>query len=602
MLITAEFGSVNTGADMRYTVYNVDKSVYQARTAVGVTELVAGTGLYGVQVADAILAGRMVVWDIEGTTKAASEWFPLDLVDTPAILAMATGTDTVADLILATVDGLGTAGGAAINIDPYGDNSAGGIPGVTVATTKVGTQTGAFANVSNVNAVYHTITHAGNAIDWVYEFRCGGGTTPVNVVWTGYLVSANDTVMVDAWSYRTNGWVNIGTIVGQSGTANIVRNFTLYPRHIGGIGPELGKVYIRFRCTGMTSPVLNTDQLYVSYSVTSRSIGYADGCIWIDTLTGVAGSEPYVNGTADNPCLTYADAELLEEALSISRFHVNNGSTLNVDGHVNDLVAHTFYGENWHLNLTNDVDISNAYIEGANIIGTAVSPNGDAVFESCHFENVTCGPMTATNSRFAGTFAMSVGYYAMLNCGAQHPTIEPTFDFGAGGVGAMLALRAWTGGIICSNMTDGDHLILGGWGKVTFQVDCDGGNASIRGNVELHDDSTAPGVTIIDSSRYSTDQAVAHVEDAVAPLNDSITAILTDSDELQLAWTEGGRLDLLLDALEANVSLLRKMRTNKTDEDAIAGGIQVTYYDDNDTTPLGSQEFTDADGVRTKLA
>lgn len=75
MLITAEFGTANTGATVCFRILNADKSVFAARTATGVTELVAGSGVFGVQVTDSDLAGRTVVWDIDGTAKTASETF-----------------------------------------------------------------------------------------------------------------------------------------------------------------------------------------------------------------------------------------------------------------------------------------------------------------------------------------------------------------------------------------------------------------------------------------------------------------------------------------------------------------------------------------------
>lgn len=76
MLITADFGSVNTGASVYYRVLNPDKTVAVARTNSGVTELISGSGVYGVEVSDSTLLGKTVVWDIDGTSKAASETFP----------------------------------------------------------------------------------------------------------------------------------------------------------------------------------------------------------------------------------------------------------------------------------------------------------------------------------------------------------------------------------------------------------------------------------------------------------------------------------------------------------------------------------------------
>lgn len=75
MLITAAFGAVNTGLSIYYQILNPDKSVFVSRTNSGVTELVAGSGLYGVEIADSTLIGRTVVWDINGTGKTCSESF-----------------------------------------------------------------------------------------------------------------------------------------------------------------------------------------------------------------------------------------------------------------------------------------------------------------------------------------------------------------------------------------------------------------------------------------------------------------------------------------------------------------------------------------------
>src|SRR5674476_1213509 len=76
MLITCSFGTRNTGADVRYQILNADKSVWVSRRSTGVTELLAGSGVFGVEVGDTILAGRTVVWDIDGTDKSAGDSFP----------------------------------------------------------------------------------------------------------------------------------------------------------------------------------------------------------------------------------------------------------------------------------------------------------------------------------------------------------------------------------------------------------------------------------------------------------------------------------------------------------------------------------------------
>lgn len=125
MLITFDTGI--TGLTPGYTVLNSDGSEYAARTAVGVSD--RGGGCYGVEVADATIAGRTILWDT-GTSPAqyASESFPASLAyagtltsaydaaktaaaqtDVTAILAVAVLTQKwIEDKLVATDNGDGT--------------------------------------------------------------------------------------------------------------------------------------------------------------------------------------------------------------------------------------------------------------------------------------------------------------------------------------------------------------------------------------------------------------------------------------------------------------------------------------------------------------
>ena len=98
MLISASFGTVNTGSSVYYTILNEDKSIYQARTNVGVTELATGSGTYGVSVPTSALAGRSVVWDINGTSKTACEsFYDLTNLDAQVSSRLSSASYTVPD-------------------------------------------------------------------------------------------------------------------------------------------------------------------------------------------------------------------------------------------------------------------------------------------------------------------------------------------------------------------------------------------------------------------------------------------------------------------------------------------------------------------------
>lgn len=105
-LITAAFGPANTGASVYYTILNADKTTAQARTATGVTELGSGSGTYGVEVADATLAGKTVQWDINGTTKFAHETFAAVSLATDAVNSTSLATTAVTEIWAASVRSL----------------------------------------------------------------------------------------------------------------------------------------------------------------------------------------------------------------------------------------------------------------------------------------------------------------------------------------------------------------------------------------------------------------------------------------------------------------------------------------------------------------
>lgn len=68
MRITVDTSPVWTGlvGTIGYTIYDADGTVLQARSTEGITEVPAGSGIYGVSVLDSLLAGNQVVWDTGG--------------------------------------------------------------------------------------------------------------------------------------------------------------------------------------------------------------------------------------------------------------------------------------------------------------------------------------------------------------------------------------------------------------------------------------------------------------------------------------------------------------------------------------------------------
>jgi len=434
------------------------------------------------------------------------------------------GTVQTAGDIIAAISGIGTAGGAAINTDAATDNYGGGITGVTSTTTKVGTQTATYASTSVLDGTAHIMTHDTQVVDIVYQFLCGGGTSVIQATWVGIVNPINDVMTVQAWKHTTNAWETVGTIAGQtSTTAWATKNFTLYARHIGTSSAELGKVYLRFLSSAAYNHILRTDQVYVTYSVTSRTVGYADGAVWVKA-TGTAGTESYVNGTADNPC-PWADAQTIATALGTSRFRILNGETVTLAGS-DTLLNKSLIGNNWTLALENKV-ITNAYIEGATVAG--LSSGDGAFFEDCIIGTVTLGAARFHECKFTGTVTTTASKdYTMHQCtdGLPGAGTNPIFLMAAS---VKLGVRKWSGGIDVRNLVSTAVFVIDGWGRLILAGTGAGGTVIIRGPFSVTD-SVSGGFkgTIEQTERFGTDQTMIVADNQKVDVNTIKGRAVTD--------------------------------------------------------------------------
>jgi hypothetical protein len=393
------------------------------------------------------------------------------------VLALAKGAtgfaaiDTVVDSILvdtgtdlpASIAGIGTAGGAAVSTDAATSNEGGGITGVTSATTIIGTPTNTYTATSVLDGTYHVMTHATNVVDVVYQFLAGGGTSPVGMEWHGYATN-NDVVTFSAWNHVGGSFEDIGTFTGTAATTNAVVNLSLFARHMGTSAAELGKVYIRLD-SASTGTVINTDQLIVNYAVTSRSVGYALGAIWIDTTNGVNATESYVHGTADLPTSSLANAITINTALTLNRFQVAPGSSITfAETHTRQL----WQGHGWDIALGGQSIDECHFFHAAAVtgIGTAAT---EMEFHDCEIGTGSFQNANFYNSTFSGTASFTAaGDFHLIDCHSGVPGAgAPTFALGTGAINAEF--RRWSGGITITGMSSDDVLTLSGeLGTVTL--------------------------------------------------------------------------------------------------------------------------------------
>lgn len=448
-------------------------------------------GMTAIPDADADAAGGLPISDAGGFD-----------VDNRAISAAATvnmedmydGTGYTAETAPASraqVDGIGAASGGAFPIEVTEDNATVAIKGVS----KVGTEAGTFANTEADDASYHVLTHAANDIDWIYGFNVGGARTGVKVRFKGYLNSNNDDMLLQAYDFVGTDWETIKQIPGQNGAADIELNADILLKHTG-TGADLGKVYIRLQADGvMTSPVMNVNLLLVDAINIGTSVGYALGRVWLNTVSGVAGTEPYTNGVADQAVDLIASAKTLATAVGLADFHIINGSQVDL---AEDSSNESYFGDNWTLGLGGQI-CADLYVQGASVSGIGTAATGHMHFEGCDFGTASVQSIHADFCSFDSTVTHTLaGDYKYHNCysgvaGASGPIFTKT-----PGQAITAQWRNWADSIAVSNIEAGDVMTINGrLGTVTLNgVD---GTVEIRGPYKQIIDNRTGGSVVLNT-------------------------------------------------------------------------------------------------------
>ena len=399
--------------------------------------------------------------------------FPLKAADTGAtyIARAPSGTQTL-DSIASAISAIGSGTGAALNFAVVEDNASAPIKSVTA----VGTQIGTYANTLADDGTTHQIASVGNAIDWVYGFSCGTARSASKFVCRGNMSAIGDTVTVQAYNFDTLSWVTRTTI---SGAAKTLRDVPLLSGHTG-TGTDEGKVYIRFLFAEGDAGTLVIDEAYVQAQQSGSLVGYVDG-IEVDTLTGTAGTAPYVNGTKDNPVLTWADALTLSALTAIKQFKIHGGSSITLTADSSNV---EIIGSAYDLDLNGQI-ITNAHIIGARVVGIGINTSTAPVFEYCGMGAVTLGPSRLYQcgiGRASGAFtAGSAGQFVLVDCFSLVPgSGTPTLAFNSLGGTTGINNRGWKGGAtytLDSTCTLSHEVVAGGGTTITTG----GANCEVRG-------------------------------------------------------------------------------------------------------------------------
>lgn len=476
--------------------------------------------------------------------------------------SMYDGTGYVDDTAPASrsqVDGIGAASGGALNFEVTVDNATVAIKGVS----KVGTETGTFANTQSEDNNYHIITHAANDIDWIYGCTVGGNRTAVEVVFAGYLTSSNDAMLIQAYDFVGADWETVALLPGKNGVTNDTMTAPLLSKHTG-TGADLGLVYIRFEADGvMTSPVLNVDRLLVEAVNIGQSVGYANGAVWVDTVSGVAGTEAFTNGTADNKSLLFADAITIADAVGLDDFEMAPDANIVLAATINSRVLR---GSGWTLALGAQ-DINDLHVFGAGVtgIGTAATRCG---FHDCMFGTASVQKAFMENCMYSETvtFTLAGDYNVPLGKSAVAGAGAPTFTKTPGQT-ITAKWREWAGSITVSGLEAGDVVTIGGTlGTVTLNgAD---GTVEIRGSYKaLVDNRTGSPTLNLDGAWLAAD--IATINTATAGLGGAAMRG-TDSAALASVATEARLAELDAANLPTDIAAIPTTAMRGTDSAALA--------------------------------
>lgn len=452
----------------------------------------------------------------------------------------AISTDTVAaDNLELQYDTTGLTGDTFPATQQQVGNLATGSAAISVSAESrvltTGSEVNAVTDTEALDGTYHEISDAAGAMDIYYQFDVTGNGVGVDATLTGRLNGNNDSVNVMAYDWVATAFTQIGTLSGVNGTTDSIETYSILTKHTG-TGANLGKVRIQFiAASGLTSATLFVDQIFMAYAVVSQSVGYAGGQVWVDTVDGVAGIESYVNAVADNAVLTFADALTIAGNLSLHRYQITPDSTVTLAASFTNSVISSSGG----AVAFGGQDISGSHFIHCDLSGVFLTATKEVDFTNCEIGNVTSNAAHYMDCGLAGTVTLGAVNSSVTFVNCQSLVVagsNPILNFGTSTANHDVILDNYHNGVEIQNFNTAvgggtDTLDIAGEGLLVINANCDGGTINIRGNWKITDNSGGAVTLVFDDD--TTD----------------INSILVDTNEIQGDWTNGGRLDLLLDAL-----------------------------------------------------
>ena len=308
-----------------------------------------------------------------------------------------------------------------------------------------------------------------------------------------------------------NDWETRSIITGTNNpSTNITTDFPVLSKHTG-TGSKIGFVYVRLITATATNPTLSTDELIVEAVGTGTATGYDGGAVWIDTVDGVAGTESGVNGVADNPVLTIADALTIATANKLKKFVVSPGSTITLAA---SFTNKEMEGFEWTLALGGQ-DIGGSEFIGASVSGTGTG-TGTTEFLDCFFGSVTIPAGThLINCDWEDDLTLgAAGNFYFENCTHGDGGQPSVLDWGSGLGASEIHMHPFHGGVELKNMGAGAGsyiLHLNGDGFLTINSNCSATSTiNVSGHWDITNNAAAGAITINDDARFEIDNLPDH--------------------------------------------------------------------------------------------
>jgi hypothetical protein len=415
---------------------------------------------------------------------------------------------------------------------------------ITTGENPIGDYTDTFTRDGIYNSV-DEVNATGN-MEIEYQFNVGGNGVAVNVVMFGRLSGNGDILAVQAWNWTLNagagGWEQIGTLINDS--VDTEHQYNLNVGHTG-TGANAGDVRIRgFEgAGGLSSVTLYLDQVYIAYSIVAQSVGYANGAIWVDTLHGVSGVEPYVNGTADNPVSLWSDALSLSVSLGIHRFQTSSGSeiTLTANSDYYEIIG---IGSKLHLGGQN---CSGARFLGLIVDGICTGTN--PYFKECQIDTATLPPCRWDRCGFTDVVtAGASGHFFNIDGFSQVAGANsPEFNFNSLG-NINLCQRRFGGGTKYSGLLATDTISAEATVGGTLTINGTGGAVEMRGGWKALDDQSGGAVTVTRSKTHANMASIDNNESSATNLAASTqgieaTIVATSASATEFTLTDGSAID-----------------------------------------------------------